>query len=111
MYVAGWIKHGPNGLIGTNRKDAADTVATLFADLPARLAAPSRDVDELLAVLRARGVSTVDWAGWQQIDAAEMGKGMSSGRRRVKIHDWAELLAVGSSVDATAGTNAAPVST
>ena len=101
MYVAGWIKHGPNGLIATNRKDAADTVATLFADLPALPSAPHRDTDELLAVLRARGVDVVDWAGWQQIDAAEIVKGRPDGRSRVKIHDWAELLAVGASVRAT----------
>ncbi len=100
MYVAGWIKHGPNGLIGTNRKDAADTVATLFADLPALPMAPHRDTEELLAVLRARGVDVVDWAGWQHIDAAEIVKGQPVGRSRVKIHDWDELLAIGASVRA-----------
>ena len=102
VYVAGWIKHGPNGLIGTNRKDASDTVATLFADLPALPSAPHRDTDELLAVLRARGVDVVDWAGWQRIDAAEIAKGGPAGRGRVKIHDWAELLAVGASAHAEA---------
>ena len=100
VYVAGWIKHGPNGLIGTNRKDASDTVATMFVDLPELPSAPHRDTDELLAVLRSRGVQVVDWVGWQQIDAAEIVKGRSAGRGRVKIHDWAELLAVGASVRA-----------
>jgi ferredoxin--NADP+ reductase len=95
VYVAGWIKHGPNGLIGTNRKDASDTVATLFADLPGLPSAPHRDTGELLAMLWARGVHVVDWTGWQQIDAAEIVKGVPDGRSRVKIHDWAELLAVG----------------
>ena len=75
VYVAGWIKHGPNGLIGTNRKDAADTVSTLLADLPQLPPAAHRDTDALLAVLRARGVEVVDWAGWQQIDAAEIVEG------------------------------------
>jgi ferredoxin--NADP+ reductase len=104
VYVAGWIKHGPNGLIGTNRKDASDTVATLFADLPTLPSAPHRDTDELLAVLRARGVDVVDWAGWQHIDAAEVVKGRPAGRSRVKIHDWSELLALGASSDVeTAG--------
>ena len=97
MYVAGWIKHGPNGVISTNRRDASDTVATLFADLPGLPSAPHRDNDELLAVLRSRGVDVVDWAGWKQIDAAEIVKGQPIGRSRVKIHDWAELLAVGTS--------------
>jgi len=98
MYVAGWIKHGANGLIATNRKDAADTVATLFADLPTLPPAPHRDTAELLDVLRSRGVDVVDWAGWRQIDAAEIVKGQPIGRSRVKIHEWAELLAVGTSV-------------
>ena len=92
MYVAGWIKHA------TNRKDAADTVATLFTDLPTLPPAPHRDTAELLDVLRSRGVDVVDWAGWRQIDAAEIVKGQPIGRSRVKIHEWAELLAVGTSV-------------
>jgi len=108
VYVAGWIKHGPNGLIGTNRKDASDTVATLIADLPSLPTAPHRDTDELLAVLRARGVDLVEWAGWQQIDAAEIVKGQPDGRNRVKIHDWAELLAVGTSVRAGADGGSGP---
>jgi ferredoxin--NADP+ reductase len=95
IYVAGWIKHGPNGVIVTNRKDASDTVTTLLADLPELPAAPHRDTDELLTVLRSRGVDVVEWAGWQQIDAAESVKGHPDGRTRVKIHDWAELLAIG----------------
>lgn len=110
MYVAGWIKHGPNGLIGSNRKDAADTVATLLADLPRLPVAPGRDTDTLLAVLHSRGVDVVDWAGWQRIDAAEIAKGLPDGRNRVKIHDWAELLTVGLSERATVnGVAATPV--
>ncbi len=95
MYVDGWIKHGPNGVIVTNRKDASDTVTTLLADLPELPAAPHRDTDGLLTVLRSRGVDVVEWAGWQQIDAAESVNGHPDGRTRVKIHDWAELLAIG----------------
>jgi len=100
VYVAGWIKSGPTGLIGANRKDASETVATLFADLPGLPSAPHRDTDELLAVLRSRSVDVVDWAGWLQVDAAELVKGRPDGRGRVKIHDWAELLAVGAAVRA-----------
>ena len=100
VYVAGWIKHGPNGLIGANRKDAADTVATLLADLPDLPPSPHRDTDELVHRLRGRGVDVIEWDGWERIDAAEIDKGQPDGRGRVKIHDWAELLAVGSSVRA-----------
>ena len=100
VYVAGWIKHGPSGVIATNRKDALDTVTALLADLPQLLPAANRDTDALLAVLRARGVEVVDWAGWEQIDAAEIAKGEPTGRHRVKIHDWAELLAIGTAIRA-----------
>ena len=100
VYVAGWIKHGPSGVIATNRKDALDTVTALLADLPQLPPAAHRDTDALLAVLRARGVEVVDWAGWEQIDAAEIVKGEPVGRHRVKIHDWAELLAIGTAVRA-----------
>ncbi len=95
MYVAGWIKHGPNGLIGANRRDASDTVATLLADLPTLPQAPHRDTEKLLSLLRRRGVDVIDWAGWEQINRAEIVKGEPDGRNRVKIHDWAELLDVG----------------
>ncbi len=98
VYVAGWIKHGPSGVIGTNRKDAADTVTTLLGDLPRLPPAAHRDSDALLAVLRARGVEVVDWAGWEQIDAAEIVKGHRAGRSRVKIHDWSDLLAIGAAI-------------
>lgn len=110
VYVAGWIKHGPNGLIGTNRKDGADTAATLLADLPRLPSAPCRDTDTLLAALRSRGVDIVDWAGWQRIDAAEVAKGHPDGRGRVKIHDWAELLDVGASPRVGVNGRAAPLS-
>ena len=110
VYVAGWIKHGPNGLIGTNRKDAADTAATLLADLPRLPSAQCRDTDTLLAALRSRGVDIVDWAGWQRIDAAEVAKGGPDGRGRVKIHDWAELLDLGASARAGVVGTAAPLS-
>ncbi len=102
VYVAGWIKHGPSGVIGTNRKDASDTVTTLLTDLPRLPPAAHRDTDALLAVLRARGVEVVDWAGWEQIDAAEIVKGQPSGRHRVKIHDWSDLLAIGTYIRAGA---------
>lgn len=95
MYVAGWIKHGPNGLIGANRRDASDTVATLLADLPTLPQAPHRDTEKLLSLLRRRGVDVIDWAGWEQINRAEIVKGEPDGRNRVKIHDWAELLDAG----------------
>jgi ferredoxin--NADP+ reductase len=98
-YVAGWIKRGPTGIIGTNKKDAVDTVHTLVADLAAD-PGPSRAV-EATAVevwLRERRPELIDLAGWAAIDAAERAAGERQGRPRVKLCTWEELLATARSV-------------
>jgi ferredoxin/flavodoxin---NADP+ reductase len=94
VYVAGWIKRGPSGVIGTNKKDATETVDLLLADavegrLP-RAGATAGDVDALLA---ARGVEVVSYAGWEHIDRVEREAGEPQGRPRVKLCSWDELLA------------------
>ncbi|MFF1449159.1 FAD-dependent oxidoreductase [Streptomyces sp. NPDC058274] len=90
-YVAGWIKRGPTGVIGTNRPCAKETVTSLLADAPLLV---RRDVaDDPLAALRAAGVTPVEWAGWQAIERAEAELGASLGRGVVKLPDWASLLA------------------
>src|SRR5206468_2878918 len=76
-YVSGWIKRGPSGVIGTNKKDAQDTVDKILEDAAAgRLNEPRRDdLDELIA---DRAVHAVDWSGWEAIDAAETAAGEAS---------------------------------
>ncbi|MDP9239979.1 MAG: FAD-dependent oxidoreductase [Actinomycetota bacterium] len=91
-YVAGWIKRGPTGVIGTNKGDARETVAAIIEDAAGLPLAPDRDPDGLPRLLAARGVEVVTWAGWQAIDNAELDLGRSQGRDRVKIADRAELL-------------------
>jgi ferredoxin--NADP+ reductase len=92
LYCAGWIKRGPTGVIGTNKKDAAETVELLLEDGRAGvLAEPSGgSLDELLAV---RGTEVVDYGGWERIDAIERARGEEQGRPRVKLCTWDELLA------------------
>jgi len=60
-YVAGWIKRGPTGIIGTNKRDARDTVRNLLADAPTLPRAPVRDPDALLQELAGRGVRVAPW--------------------------------------------------
>jgi ferredoxin--NADP+ reductase len=90
-YVAGWIKRGPTGVIGTNRPCAKETVTSLLEDAPTLV---RRNLPEdPLAVLRADGLTPVEWDGWQAIERAEAELGASLGRRVVKLPDWTSLLA------------------
>jgi len=96
-YVVGWIKRGPTGIIGTNRKDANETVRHVLADLaaePGRGPATLPSPEEIEEWLRARCPDLVDQQGWEAIDAHERGQGDPSGRPRVKIVDRDELAAL-----------------
>jgi ferredoxin--NADP+ reductase len=99
-YCAGWIKRGPSGVIGTNKKDATETVELVLADAQAGLL-PARDADAapLEELLAERGIPFVAYAGWEAIDAHERGLGESQGRPRVKLCTWDELLAAASAVE------------
>jgi len=92
VYVAGWIKRGPTGVIGTNKHDARETVAAVLADAPSLPPAPVRDPDAVLALLHERGVQAVSWEGWQAIDVAETELGRQQGRQRGRISDRQALL-------------------
>lgn len=93
VYAAGWIKRGPSGVIGTNKKCAQETVDLLLGDLAeGKLAEPTSDPDTLLARNGERGVEVVDYAGWEAIDAHERGLGEPQGRPRVKLVRHHELL-------------------
>ena len=92
LYVAGWIKRGPSGVIGTNKKDATETVELLLEDARAgRL--PARGGGTLEELLAARGAEPVLYAGWEAIDLAERTAGEPHGRPRVKLCSWDDLLA------------------
>ncbi|MFI6937934.1 FAD-dependent oxidoreductase [Streptomyces sp. NPDC050418] len=95
-YVAGWIKRGPTGVIGTNRPCAKETAGSLIEDAP-RLVAPDDAAGrpDPLDGLRAAGLRPVPWSGWQAIERAEAALGASLGRGPVKIGDWGALLAAG----------------
>ena len=90
LYVAGWIKRGPSGIIGTNKKDAAATVASLLLDLSEE---EPKGGDGITALLADRGIVPIDVAGWQRIDAAEQALGAANGRDRTTIHTTEALQA------------------
>jgi ferredoxin/flavodoxin---NADP+ reductase len=91
LYAAGWIKRGPTGVIGTNKKDATETVDLLLEDARAGLLPVPENgrVEELLA---DRGVEVVMYPGWEAIDAHERSRGAEQGRPRIKLCSWDELL-------------------
>jgi ferredoxin--NADP+ reductase len=92
-YVVGWIKRGPQGIIGTNKPDSQETVEGLLADLGAgRLVreVPSRAVLEML--LHERKRDYVSYADWQLIDALERERGARAGAPRLKFSRVEEML-------------------
>jgi ferredoxin--NADP+ reductase len=95
LYSVGWIKRGPSGVIGTNKKDAQETVDKLFADLESgnvpepELAGDRGAIETLLA---DRKPDHVTFEGWQAIDAAEVEAGKPHGRPRVKFCKVEELV-------------------
>jgi ferredoxin--NADP+ reductase len=102
-YVVGWIKRGPSGVIGTNKKDAQETVDAMLADLapsssgadaPARHAPSDPDAGAVEALLRERQPQVVSYAGWEAIDRYERELGESSGRPRVKLTEIDEMLRI-----------------
>jgi ferredoxin/flavodoxin---NADP+ reductase len=94
-YAVGWVKRGPSGVIGTNKKDASDTVARILQDaadgLLNPLAVDDRGLDDGLCGDRVTQVVT--WDGWRAIDAAERAAGQPDGRDRIKIVRRPDLLA------------------
>jgi ferredoxin--NADP+ reductase len=95
-YAVGWIKRGPSGVIGTNKKDAQETVDALLADVArgALLNPADPDPAAIEELLRARVPQLVSHEGWLEIDRHEQGRGEPQGRPRVKLTRIEEMLQV-----------------
>jgi ferredoxin--NADP+ reductase len=93
VYCAGWIKRGPSGVIGTNKKDAVETVELLLDDARSgRLRRSESTADAVDVLLAERCVDVVMYPGWELIDKLETERGAPHGRPRVKLSRWDELL-------------------
>jgi ferredoxin/flavodoxin---NADP+ reductase len=94
VYAVGWIKRGPTGILGTNKRDAEETVARLAEDLAAGALPgpeqPGREAIDNLLAERKDDLVTIE--GWRAIDAHELGAGEQAQRPRVKIASRDELL-------------------
>ncbi|TDZ44000.1 FAD-dependent oxidoreductase [Mycobacteroides franklinii] len=94
VYVTGWIKRGPRGVIGTNRICAHETVGGLFDDFhKGVLVREVADNKSLESLLDSRGVDVVDLGGWRAIDTFEREQGAAAARPRVKVVEVPALLA------------------
>jgi len=93
LYVAGWIKRGPSGVIGTNKQDAIATVNAMLEDARAGLPAIASTPDALPALLRQRGVRPVSFADWKRLDELEVANGKAKGKPREKFTSVEAMLA------------------
>lgn len=103
LYTAGWIKRGPSGIIGTNKKCANDTVAQLAADHAAGTLPEPTEHGDVTDLLAERETRYVDYPGWQRIDQHETALGEPQGRPRVKLVDVDEMFDVARETADTAG--------
>lgn len=95
VYVCGWIKRGPTGLIGTNKHCAGQTIRHLLADFGnGKLCRPQTATSEIPELVQRRKPEHVNFHGWQRIDRAERESGRLQGRRRSKICDVLRMLEV-----------------
>ena len=92
LYVAGWVKRGPTGLIGSNKPDGAETAAAMLEDLPVTPPAAAAERAAIDRLLASRGVRVVDFPCWQRLDRLEVERGRAAGRPRVKLGAIAEML-------------------
>ena len=94
MYVAGWIKRGPTGIIGTNKPDAAETVKTMLADADAGavLDPTATDPAAIETLVRERQPEMISYSDWLRLNDLETKKGASQGRPRVKFTEVGKML-------------------
>jgi ferredoxin/flavodoxin---NADP+ reductase len=95
VYVTGWIKRGPSGIIGSNKACAIETVEQMLAELAETRPQTDSPRAAVATLLRRRGCHAVDWSGWTDIDAAEIALGRRHGRARTKITDRRRLVEIG----------------
>jgi ferredoxin--NADP+ reductase len=93
LYVTGWIKRGPTGLIGTNRADSVETVASIIEDLASLDPAPRPGAAGLRAALSADAASLVSYRDWQVIDSCERRRGQPKGKPREKFTHVVDMIA------------------
>jgi NADPH-dependent glutamate synthase beta subunit-like oxidoreductase len=93
MYAAGWVKRGPQGVIGTNRECAEDTVTFILRDLPLYAGKYAPGKEALLNLLYEKNVQYVTFKDWKIIDEVEISRGQLLGKPREKFTNIEDMLA------------------
>ena len=91
LYVTGWAKRGPTGVIGTNKSDSADVVELIIENLK-----EPKQSEGITALLKSAHV-VIDQTGWEKINASEVISGELAGKPRIKEVDWKRLISLGTS--------------
>ncbi len=97
IYVCGWVKRGPSGIIGTNKWDAEETVTTLLHDMQQEEISSldgSLGREPVLHSLSQRSIHPVFWQDWRKIDKEEEERGSTAGKSREKITSTGEMLQI-----------------
>ena len=92
LYVTGWLKRGPTGIIGTNRADSVETVQSLLAELPKIRDQAKPGAEALRPLLEGRGIRILSYQNWMMIDSAEIDRGKPKGKPREKFTRVEEML-------------------
>mmetsp|Transcript_18331 Transcript_18331/g.46145 ORF Transcript_18331/g.46145 Transcript_18331/m.46145 type:complete len:126 (-) Transcript_18331:774-1151(-) len=92
VYVSGWLKRGPSGIIGTNLWDAKETARNMTEDFFTGKFMQIGDAPGVEEMLREKGVQVVDAEGWARIDAEEKKRGAALGKERLKLTRREDML-------------------
>ncbi len=103
IYATGWIKRGPVGLIGHTKSDAMETIENLVSDVSTFVDPAEPQLEQVLGLLKTRGVEFTDWSGWLKLNQHELKLGSAFAgpieRERVKVVDRAEQVRISNATD------------
>ena len=94
VYVSGWLKRGPTGIIGSNISDARETVAAIVEDLNKENREKINSDEDFIEILTSRGLRIVDNEGWKKIDQYEINTGKNENKNRYKLSNIEEMLKI-----------------
>jgi ferredoxin--NADP+ reductase len=109
LYVTGWLKRGPTGIIGTNRADSIETVQRILEDLPGRIPRPQGGRRQLVESISRRSAPIIGLPEWLKIDTEECAMGRQANKPREKftrITDMIDVVSQGRVGDASDGYGA-----